>query len=157
MNGVPTRRFTVAACALLALVPLDAAAIQCQIRVGALNFGSYMPLTTRHVDVMGQFEVRCQAQPGTFAVIIGPGLSGDQAARTLVSATGETLLYNLYVDAARTQIWGDGAPPTSTVTGQRTSQGRPSVFNYPVYGRIYANQAPNSGQYADDPVATILF
>jgi len=157
MNGEPIWRVAAAAIVLLALVPVDAWAIQCRIRVGAINFGTYMPLTTTHVDVIGQFEVRCQAQPGTFAVIIGPGLSGDQTARTLVSATGEILFYNLYVDAARTQIWGDGTPPTLNVTGARLSQGRPTVFNYPVYGRIFANQAPNPGQYADDPVATVLF
>ena len=157
MNEVSTCRFAVAVCSLLALVPIDASAIQCRIRAGAISFGTYMPLTPAHVDVIGQFEVRCQAQPGTFAVIIGPGLSGDQTSRTLVSATGEVLYYNLYRDAARTQIWGDGTPPTFTVTGERTAQGRPTFYNYPVYGRIFANQAPNSGQYGDDPIATVLF
>ena len=157
MNGVPPCRAAIAVCALLALVPEDASAIRCRISVGPINFGTYMPLTTSHVDVIGQFEVRCQAQPGTFAVVLGPGVSGDQTSRTLVSPIGESLFYNLYRDAARTQIWGDGTPPTFTVTGERTSGGRPTFYNYPVYGRIFANQAPNAGQYSDGVVATVLF
>jgi spore coat protein U-like protein len=145
------------ALALMLALPQLALAIQCNLRVNPINFGVYEPLTPVHLDVIGQIQVRCQAQPGTFSVSIGPGLSGDFAARSL-SAGGQNLLfYNLFRDAARTQIWGDGTPPTFVVAGSRTTTGRPSVFNYPIYGRIFANQAPDPGLYTDNLVITVLF
>ncbi len=138
-------------------MPLAAHAINCRISLGPINFGLYMPLTAVPVDVVGQFDVRCQAQPGTFAVIIGAGISGDQLARTLSAGGADVLNYNLYRDAARTQIWGDGTPPTVMVTGSRPSQGRPTSYSYPVYGRVFANQAPNTGIYSDNLLVTVLF
>ena len=142
---------------MILLVPDLAHAIACRIRVNPINFGIYTPLTTAHVDVIGQIEVRCQAQPGSFSVIIGPGISGNQFARILSAGGGLTLDYNLYRNAARTQLWGDGTPPTFVFSGVRTSKGRPSTYNYPVYGRIFANQAPDPGIYADNLLVTVLF
>ena len=147
-----------AAVAVLVLgMPLEALAIQCRISVNPINFGVYQPLTPVHLDVTGQIQVRCQAQPGTFSVIIGPGISGNQLARTLSAGGGNILFYNLFRDAARSQIWGDGTPPSFVVTGSRTGSGRPTLYNYPVYGRIYADQAPDPGLYNDNLVVTVLF
>lgn len=135
----------------------SAHAINCRITVGPISFGTYMPLTPSHVDVVGQFNVRCQAQPGSFSVTIGPGISGNQMARTLSAGGAEILYYNLFRDAARTEIWGDGTPPTFVVNGMRPSQGRPTFYNYPVYGRIFSSQAPNPGVYNDNLLVTVLF
>lgn len=155
-----THQLGKAICAIavsILLLPATAHAINCRINLGPINFGLYMPLTPASVDVIGQFDVRCQSQPGSFVITIGSGISGNHLARTLSAGGGNILNYNLYRDAARTQIWGDGTPPTFTVTGSRTNSGRPSFFNYPVYGRIYANQAPNTGTYSDNLLVTILF
>ena len=135
----------------------QAHAINCRVTLFAIDFGIYMPLTTTPVDITGQIDVRCQAQPGFFTVVIGPGVSGDQLARTLTTGGPDVLNYNLYRDAARTQIWGDGTPPTFVVSGVRPSKGRPTFYNYPVYGRIFANQAPNPGIYNDNLLVTVLF
>lgn len=146
--------------AALAAVPFAADiayAIQCRVTVSAINFGTYMPMSTADVDVLGQVQVRCQAQPGSFAVTIGPGMSGNQLARTLSAGGATALDYNLYRDAARTQIWGDGTPPTFVVSGVRPSTGRPTFYDYTIYGRIFANQAPEPGQYTDSLVVTVLF
>ncbi len=137
--------------------PDSAYAITCRITVGPINFGTYMPMTPSHVDVIGQFDVRCQSQPGSFSVTIGPGISGDQMARTLNAGSGEILYYNLFRDAARTEVWGDGTPPTFVVSGTRPAKGRPSFYNYPVYGRIYAGQTPNPGLFSDNLLVTVLF
>jgi len=84
-------------------------------------------------------------------------MSGDPTARALISTGTTPLLYNLYRDAGRTQIWGDGTPPSFTVSGVRPNRGRPTSYNYPIYGRIFANQAPDAGLYNDDPLVTVLF
>ena len=158
MNGFSLKPSVFAVLTVAMLAAEGAYAINCKVRVGTLNFGVYVPLATSHLDVIGRFEVRCQAQPGTFSVSIGPGLSGNQLVRTMSAGGGvPPLLYNLYRDAARTQIWGDGNPPTFVVTGARTSKGRPTFFNYPIYGRIFAKQAPEPGKFSDRLLVTVLF
>lgn len=157
MTDYPKKSAAIAISAAILLLTTPAHAIRCKVTVGPINFGLYMPQTPVHVDVIGQFEVRCQAQPGPFSVIIGPGISGNQLARTLISGGANQLNYNLYRDAARTQIWGDGTPPTFVVSGVRPDRGRPTFYNYPVYGRIFAGQTPNPGIYTDNLVVTVLF
>lgn len=160
MNAVPHQAKNLL-CAIIALLillfPSLSQAINCRVRVSSIPFGMYMPMTPIPVDITGQVNVRCQAQPGTFSVTIGPGVSGDQLARTLTAGGIDVINYNLFRDAARTQIWGDGTPPTFVVSGVRTSRGRPTFYNYTVYGRLYANQSPNPGTYNDTLVVTVLF
>ena len=143
MSGPSLRTIMLAGIAIVSLVPDLAHAINCRVTLVAMNFGLYTPMTTTHVDVIGQVNLRCQAQSGSFTVTISAGVSGDQTARTMLSAASDILNYNLYRDAARTQIWGDGSPPT--------------FYNYPIYGRVFANQTPNAGFYNDDPLVTVLF
>ena len=157
MNRSSLRSISLAGIAIALLVPDLAHAINCRVTLVAMNFGIYTPLTTTHVDVMGQIDLRCQAQSGSFTVTISAGTSGDHTARTMLSATSDILNYNLYRDASRTQIWGDGSPPTFVVSGVRPNRGRPTTYNYPIYGRVFANQAPNAGIYNDDPLVTVLF
>lgn len=139
------------------LVPGFAAAVNCSVTLTPLAFGMYQPAQSGPLDAVADITVRCVAQPGSYAVTIGPGLSGDQLNRTLVAGPGEILNYNLFRDAARTQIWGNGTPPTFTVTGSRTSVGQPTVNVHPLYGRVYASQTPNPGNYADNLLVTVLF
>lgn len=157
MNDSKVSFIGLAGLAAILLLPDSAHAINCRIQVNPINFGTYTPLTPSHVDVIGQFEVRCQAQPGSFSIIVGPGLSGNQLARTLSAGGGNLLNYNFFIDAARTQIWGDGTPPTFVVSGVRPNRGRPTFYNYPVYGRIFSNQAPDPGVYSDNLLVTVLF
>ena len=95
-----TKTLGLACVAFCLLMPESAHAIRCRINVVPLNFGTYMPLQPTPADVTGTFNVRCWSQPGSFSIQIGPGTSGDQLARTMVSATADTLNYNLYQNAA---------------------------------------------------------
>lgn len=152
------RRCLAAGTAVLALLMSpQALAVNCKATVTPLVFGTYMPMTTSHLDVTGEVNVRCQAQPGSFSVVLSAGTSGDPLSRTLVAGVGDILNYNLFLDAARTQVWGDGSPPTFFATGVRTSGGRPTFYSFPVYGRVFANQAPNPGAYVDNILVTVLF
>jgi len=132
-------------------------AINCRVTVVAMNFGVYMPMAPAHIDVNGQVGVRCQAEQGSFTVVIGPGVSGDQTARTLSAGGSDIIAYNMYRNAARTEIWGDGTPPTFVVSGVRTSRGRPTLYNYTIYGRMFSGQTPNPGVYVDNVMVTVLF
>ncbi len=143
--------------AIALLLPGIANAINCTITLNPLPFGMYTPSMSVHLDSVSDITIRCVAQPGTYAVSIGAGLSGDQLLRTLLVGGGDILNYNLFRDPARTQIWGDGTPPTFVVTGARTGVGRPSINVHPLYGRVFSGQTPNPGNYADNLLVTVLF
>ena len=143
------------ACALL--LPGIANALNCQVTLNPLPFGMYTPGMSGHLDSVSDITIRCVAQPGSYAVTVGPGLSGNQLLRTLLGGPGEFLNYNLYRDAARTQIWGDGTPPTFVVTGSRPGVGQPTINVHPLYGRVFSGQNPNPGNYADNLLVTVLF
>lgn len=155
--GMTVRLLLLIGSVFAALGSTPAHAINCRVTVVAMNFGVYMPMAPAHVDVNGQVGVRCQAQPGSFTVVIGPGVSGDQLARTLSTGGGDVIAYNMYRNPARTEIWGDGTPPTFVVSGVRTSQGRPTFYNYTIYGRMFSGQTPNPGVYVDNVMVTVLF
>jgi len=143
--------------ALALLLPGIASALNCSFTLTPMSFGMYTPAGTSPLDAVSNITVRCVAQPGTYAVSIGPGLSGNQLMRTLSAGGGNFLNYNLYRDPARTQIWGDGTPPSFVVTGARTSVGRPTINVHPLYGRVFSGQTPNPGSYADNLLVTVLF
>ena len=146
---------------LLLLAALGAApaaeAINCRVQVAAMDFGVYMPLRSTPLDVTGRVTIRCQARTGSFTVTLGPGLSGDAMNRTMISPGNAGLNYNLYVDPARTLVWGDGTGATATVAGVRPEKGRPIFLDYPVYGRVFSGQAPPPGAYSDTILVTVLF
>jgi len=143
--------------ATAALLPGIASALNCTITLNPLSFGMYAPAGTVPLDAVSDITVRCVAQPGTYAVSIGPGLSGNQLLRTLSAGGANILNYNLFRDPARTQIWGDGTPPTFVVTGSRPNVGQPTINVHPLYGRVFSGQTPNPGNYADNLLVTVLF
>ena len=143
--------------AIALLLPGIANAINCTITLNPLSFGMYTPAGTVHLDAVSDITVRCVAQAGSYSVSIGPGLSGNQLLRTMLSGGPDILNYNLFRDPARTQIWGDGTPPTFVAIGSRTGVGRPTVNVHALYGRVFSGQTPNPGNYADNLLVTVLF
>lgn len=89
----------------------------------------------------------------SYAVSIGPGQNaGAGFSPRRLSNGASTLDYNLYVDASRTIIWGDGTLGTGTSSG--SCIGLCSVL---VFGRLNGGQGGSAGQYSDDVVVTIDF
>jgi spore coat protein U-like protein len=65
----------------------------------------------------------------------------------MVGPRDAVLRYNLYVDAARRRVWGDGdSGGTARITGQ--SDGRKAV-SFTIYGRIPDGQSVRQGSYRD--------
>jgi spore coat protein U-like protein len=69
------------------------------------------------------------------------------------------LNYNLYYDAAFTQIRGDGTGGTQTGGASLTvsSGARTASTTSVIYGRIPAAQSPNPGTYSDTILVTINY
>lgn len=131
----------------------------CQINLSTLNFGNYDPLETSAVDSVGNLMYFC-SQPVPFVTITidrsGTGTVLNRRMNNNFSGQDtDALLYNIYLDAARTAIWGDG-----TQGSQIWSAPNPAVrtrINVPIYGRIPAGQNVGVGGYGDTLTITINY
>jgi len=67
----------------------------------------------------------------------------------------EALNYNLYLDAARTIIWGDGTAGTQTYFIKNPTNNQDVTV--PVYGRVPTGQSVSKGTYSNTITVTINF
>jgi spore coat protein U-like protein len=114
-------------------------------------FGPYDPIganATLPRDATGQLAYRCRRAGPLIA--LSPGAGGSFSPRLLRQGT-QTLGYNLYRNAGRTEVWGDGSGGTFTLLG---AAGRQTVT---LYGRIFPGQPAAAGAYADTVIATLNF
>jgi spore coat protein U-like protein len=129
----------------------------CTITADALlDFGNVMGGTMPQRDSTLALHATCNNQlPYTIALNAGQVSGGTIAQRKLgLNGTGPGVVnYNLYHDAARSQLWGDGS--TGTV---HNGTGNGAIQDITVYGRVPAGQAmPAGGTYRDTVTATITF
>jgi spore coat protein U-like protein len=123
-------------------------AVQCTISAPGVNFGGYDPFSNQHLDGTGTINVICDVS-SPYSIAINPG-GGTYVARVMVSA-GHALYYNLYTDASRTIVWGDGTGSTVIVNGSGLTG------NHTVYGRVPARQNAYVGTYGDIITMTLTF
>jgi len=140
------------------------AAMDCSVSTSGVGFGDYDPLLATPDDSSANVAVTCTrvilVDPFSisYTLSLGRGSSGTFAARRMIAGTAG-LSYNLFRDAARAQVWGDGTNSTGTVAGTasfvffQTSQ----TVNHTVYGRVPAQQNAASGAYTDTIIMTITF
>lgn len=64
------------------------------------------------------------------------------------------LAYNLYLDAARTVVWGDGTGGSSAYGPVHPAEGSTTLT---IYGRIPAGQHVAAGSYSDTVTVTLQF
>ena len=140
--------------AALCVAPAGAAWCQtCSVAATGLAFGSYQPLSGAATNSTATITVTCN--PGVISLLVSyqiqlsAGSGGSFAARSMGSG-GSRLSYQLYSDAAETQIWGDGTAGTVTVSdGYTLGLISPIVRTYSCYGNIPAAQRVGTGSYTD--------
>lgn len=149
--------------AVLLLAPAAHAVVSCTVSATGPNFGIYNPLSAVPTLANGQVTATCTLVSGgtqsvtlTSSYSIGSGSS--YAARTLRSGTN-ILNYNLYYDAAFTQIRGNGTGGSQQGGASMTvSRGSPvQTTTSTIYGRIPAGQDVAPGAYTDTIVVTITY
>jgi spore coat protein U-like protein len=127
--------------------PRDAsAAPTCSFVVASdLAFGAYDPQAGAPLDSTATIRYRCP--PGQITrITLDAGASGSFAWREMRRGS-EVLRYNLYLDAARTTVWGDGTGGSSTGPGAKsTSAGVTTAW---VFARVPASQDVSAGAYSD--------
>jgi len=155
----------VSACA--AFAPLSAmAAYGCSVVVVGVNFGTYDPVAAAPDDSAGRVDVTCTNVPGTgvdnvaYGIALSPGVAGNFNPRRLASGNAR-LDYNLFRDAGRTQVWGNGTSGSFLVSGNLRvgpGQGNGTRSNtHDIFGRVPAQQDAAAGAYGDTIVVTLTF
>jgi spore coat protein U-like protein len=130
----------------------------CNVSAGGINFGPYDAAAAAPRDSMGSVTVSCDRNPPTdVTVTIGPGgSSGGFNPRTMRNSSGtDRLTYNLYTDASRNVVWGDGTAGTAAVNLRKVNKNRPVTAT--IYARIPSGQDVVPGTYLDTLVVTILY
>jgi spore coat protein U-like protein len=136
---------------VLVLVSHSAAEAQrCWVRSNSpVNFGEYDPLLTGDLDATGVLQFRCN-RGSDLIVKIDAGTGGSFAPRTMQGPLDQ-LAYNLYLDAARTTVWGDGTGGTGVAYFYNVSRWTTAA----VYGRTPLGQDVGVGIYTDTVVMTV--
>jgi spore coat protein U-like protein len=145
-----------AAVAAAFFVASAAEAQSCSIStVSGVSFGSYDALNASPLDQTGAISYQCSIlYIGTVTVDLSTGGSGTYSSRQMHKGAA-TLGYNLYRDAARTTVWGNGTGGTSRYGPVLPLLGIPNTLT--IYGRIPGRQTSPVGAYTDTVVATINF
>lgn len=130
----------------------------CTVSASSVAFGAYNTLTSAPTDSTGQVDVTCTmlvSLTGSYEVRLSAGQSGTPAARVMRSGASQ-LAYNLFVNASRSQVWGDGSQGSQTVAQGLQAIGY-SRHTLTVYGRIPARQNVSAGTYSDAVTVTIFY
>jgi len=154
----------VVALATFLFVSERAAAAACtsvNVATTSVVFGSYNPLGSSQTDSTGEITVNCSSAtetvPPLTSITIGTGRSATFKPRNMLNATDAvtTLGYNLFIDAGRTTIWGDGTGGTSYQSLPAGSTTHTETFT--IYGRIPGNQShTTAGSYSDSTLSVVI-
>ena len=152
----PTRLFAAAVLAGFASLLPAAPARACTVSATGVAFGTYDTLSPAPDDGTGTISITCHPRVHSVEVGLSTGLAGAFTGRTMLNGVA-ALNYNLYTDAARVTVWGDGiAAPSVTLTPGSVSAGDRTLVRT-IYGRIPAQQSVPFGTYNDIIVVTLTF
>lgn len=135
---------------LLYATPSEAA---CTITTTPIAFGPYDVFAPAPTDSTGTVSFQCFINLNV-TVSLSRGANPTFTPRTLRKKS-ERLDYDLFIDAARTTIWGDGTRGT-----QVYSNVSPPILtwvNLTIYGRIPPGQDVSAGNYTDTITAIVNF
>jgi spore coat protein U-like protein len=127
-----------------ALLPAAAAGAACtNISSTNLAFGNYDVFNAAPTDSAAVLSYNCTGPP---TVTFGASFLGAMNPRQMFRFGPDRLNYDIYVNAARTQVWG--ATGVVLPTGNQ---------NISFYGRIFAGQDVTAGAYFDFITITLNF
>lgn len=130
----------------------------CSVATTNANFGTYDPTAAAPTDTAGTVTINCTglvALLGTVEVAASAGSSGNVAQRTMRQGVN-SLNYNLYVDPARSIVFGNGTAGSQTI--RRPLNGL-LIFGQSVsyFGRVPARQWARVGRYTDSIIITVTY
>lgn len=126
----------------------------CTVSASALSFGTTIPTPINsNVDAQNTVTATCSNGAAyTVALSVGNGPGATFGVRKMTSGANP-LSYSLFLDPARTTVWGDGTGG-STVSNNTGSGAAQAIA---VFGRIPSGQTPPIGSYTDTITVTVTF
>lgn len=141
--------------ALLLLLPLAVdAKPRCTVSATSMVFGSYNPFSALPADISGTITLACDKSKVDFRISLSPGVGGTYFQRQL-SGAEFSLVYQLYLDAAHSIVWGDGSAGTDVAIGTIEKGATEAMLT--VHGVIAPLQNVAPGSYLDTIVVTAEF
>jgi spore coat protein U-like protein len=127
------------------------------VSFSGISFGAHDPSEARSVTQVGTVTLRC-VQTGAapalpVAIDLSAGNSGTYAVRQLRNGTHK-LRYNLYLDAACTQTWGNGTGSSGHYILFPSASGETTLT---IYGQILPGQSSTAGSYSDSISVTVNY
>ena len=130
----------------------------CTIETRPLSFGNFDPEAGANLDAVAQVIYTCDNQAKKIRIEMTTGQANQFSPRRMAAGTGLDFLdYNIYLDATRQTIWGQGAYGTDVYYVNNPPNGTSVIV--PAYGRIPGRQTPSPapGQYIDALTVRVLF
>jgi len=120
----------------------------CTVTSASLDFGDAIDTEVNN-DATGTIEIDCLAET-TLAVELDAGMNEQFGNRTMSDGAGSPpLVYTLYKDAARQQLWLAGDSVSATIA---------SGGSVPVHGRVgIQGNGHAPGLYTDEVTITLSF
>jgi spore coat protein U-like protein len=129
----------------------------CTVSGGSVAFGLFDPTSAANLDTTGNLTVDCNEKINVvLSLNVGGGAgAGYSQGRKMTRNGGGTLTYNLYANASRTLVLGDGTGGSRTLN-IRNSGG--NSYTQAIWARIPKGQGTVlGGTYSDIVVATISY
>ncbi len=129
----------------------------CSISTTPVAFGTYNVFDAGPLDSTGNIHITCTGKLPAVSVWLSKGSGPSTTQRQMVywhPTLGQSQLdYNLYLDAAHTQVWGDPDPYCFS-----TSDKIPfAELSLDIYGRVRQEQDVPAGSYTDTVTVSINF
>lgn len=119
-----------------------------------VDIGPYDPGIAAPQDANGSVNFKCT--PNVYQISASAGLhSGGSLAGRRASNGSNTIAYNLYTNAGRTTIWGDGTGTTAQMIAQTTNNA--SGTPVPFFARVPAGQNADSNTFYTDTIAVTVY
>lgn len=107
----------------------------------------------QNIDTQSAIKVQCTSgTPYSVGLGLGIGAGATLAARKMTGPGNATINYNLYRDAAFTEVWG-----TTAATDTLSGTGNGVEQSIPVYGRVPAQSTSATGAYSDTVAVAVTY
>ena len=133
---------------------LSPAIAACTISTTSVGFGAYHVFSPTPLDTTGSVTYRCGSQDTNIRITLDRGGASSFNPRRMLQGT-QPLNYNLFLDAARTIIWGDGTGGTQFYGNSNPPNNQNVTVT--IFGRIPSGQDVSSGSYTNTITATVNF
>jgi spore coat protein U-like protein len=118
-----------------------------------VSFGNYSVFSTNALTTTFIVQIRCNPQSGG-TLTLSKSATNDSFNPRAMGKTTERVGYNVFLDAAGSQIFGDGQGGTSASVSFNSTP-RDKVFDIPMYFRTTVGEDVTAGTYTDTLTLTL--